>query len=464
MKSIIFFISFCFLSIASTANIRLPNLVSNGMVLQQNANVKVWGWATPSETVTFTASWNSKDTLKTVTDRNGKWQITVKTPAAGGPFSIDLKGENKIHLSDIWLGEVWVCSGQSNMEFTYANNYNSQKSTDISDDFSTCNTFQLHYFLIPRTSAFFPQENCEGAWKTVNAETIKNLSAVAYFFGKKLNQNLHVPIGLITASWGGTPAEPWTPEAVVENNETLKAAEKKLRLTDWWPNQPGLIYNGMIAPITPFRIAGTIWYQGESNVTTPDTYTELFKGMIQAWRKNWQNDFPFYFVQIAPYTYGKDHAALLREAQALTLTLPKTGMVITSDLAHDSTNIHPLFKHEVGYRLAYEALYHDYQKTNIDLFSPMFMSASAVKNTIKVTLSHTEKGLTIKGKTVTDALIAGEDGVFQPAQVKLENGKMIFSNKNIKIPKSIQYGFNNTQMGNVYNIQGLPVAPFRHSL
>ena len=457
MKKYLCLLVSLFLLGQSEAQIRLPHILSSGMVLQQNEDVNLWGWASPGEKISIVASWIG-DTIRTKTDGNGKWQIIIHTPKAGGPYNISFKGNNFIKLDDVWLGEVWVCSGQSNMEFTY----NWRKTKDVAADFSTCNKYQLHFFQIPKTTAETPQENCDGAWENCDSNTVKNFSAIAYFFGKKLNQNLNVPIGLISSNWGGTPAEVWTPDSIVNNNKFLKDGQQKIKPTPWCPREPGLAYNAMIAPITKYRIAGTIWYQGESNVDKHESYATLFTSMITAWRDAWKQRFPFYFVQIAPYKYGTaDVAAYLRQAQTEALTLPKTGMVITSDLVTDTNDIHPHDKHDVGYRLAEIALHDNYDLKKFDDFSPMYQSYTLNGNKVEINLSNADEGLHSEKGNARDVYIAGEDGKFYPAEVKLNKGSFTVYNKNVTAPKIVEYGFNNTQMGNIFNKGNMPVAPFK---
>ena len=457
MKRKCLFIASLFFVLASQGQIRLPNVLSNGTVLQQNSTVNLWGWANPAEKISIQPSW-TKDTLKTVTDGNGKWLVKVNTPKGGGPYQIKFLGHDTLTLNDVWLGEVWVCSGQSNMEFTY----NWRKTKDVAADFPTCNQYQLHFFQIPKTTAFAPQENCDGNWKNCDSNTVKNFSAVAYFFGKMLNQNLHVPIGLISSNWGGTPAETWTPDSIVKNNPVLKAGQEKLKVSPWWPVGAGLAYNAMIAPLTNFNISGTIWYQGESNVDTYSTYAELFKDMITSWRKAWNEEFPFYFVQIAPFKYGNnENAAYLRQAQADALVLPKTGMVVTSDLVSDTNDIHPHDKHDVGYRLAEIALNETYGQKQFDHFSPMYVSSHREGNKAVIELSNAAKGFMVKGGPIKDLYIAGKDSIYYPAEVKLAPDKITVYNKKVAEPAFVKYGFNNTQMGNLFNKENLPVAPFQ---
>ena len=325
------------------AQLRLPAIISSGMVLQQNDSANLWGWGNPSEKILVTTSWNGKTDTTTVNNR-ANWKIKIKTPTAGGPYTITLKGNNTVVLNDVMIGEVWVCSGQSNMEWSYWNGLK-----DVKEELPTCYNTNIRFFNIPKTTANHPQDDVKADWKVCDSNSLKSFSAVGYFFGKKINKDLNVPIGLINSSWGGTPAEVWTPEHIFDNDDELRLAAARLQSFRWWPNHDGLCYNAMIDPITKFNIAGAIWYQGESNVGNNDTYYKLFTTMIKSWREAWKKDFPFYYVQIAPYKYGNNNVgALVQEAQTKAMNFPNTGMVVITDLIDDVNNIHPSNKHDVG--------------------------------------------------------------------------------------------------------------------
>lgn len=449
-----FVLLFC--SVGCSAGIRLPAVLGSNMVLQQQSSVKLWGWSSPGEKITITTSWNNKtDTVKGSSDAN--WQVYVQTPAAGGPYTITFKGSNTIVLDNVMIGEVWVCSGQSNMEWSYQ-----QKLQDIANELPTCYNTNIRFFYIPKTTSVYPQDNCVGEWTTCDSNSLKFFSAIGYFFGKKLNKDLHVPIGLINANWGGTPAEVWTPEAIVNNDAELKAAAAQQKINGGWPITPGLTYNAMIAPITNFSIAGAIWYQGESNVGTPATYGKLFTNMIDAWRKAWNKEFPFYYVQIAPFKYGNNiNGALLREQQAKSMAHPKTGMVVITDLVADTANIHPTDKHDVGDRLANWALHDTYKKEGIVYKSPMYKSMEVKKDKVYIDFDNATAGLEAKGKTITELYIAGSDKQFYPAEAKIEKDKLVVWSKQVKEPVAVRYEFSNTGIGNLFGKDGLPVAPFR---
>jgi sialate O-acetylesterase len=456
MKKIALLICLALLSICSFAKIFLPAVYSNHMVLQQHSKIKIWGWSEPAENIAIKPSWDTT-TYFTKATSGAKWETVINTPKAGGTFTITVKGNNNsIIIEDVLIGEVWLASGQSNMEMNI--NWGMKYDEEVKNAANN----QIRFFHIPKSTSIFPLEDVRAEWVVCTAETMKNFSTAAYFFGKKINEQLNVPVGLISACWGGTPAEVWTPEDVVLNDKILKEAAAKLKTFDWWPSTPGYAYNAMIAPLTKFEIAGAIWYQGESNTETAATYQQLFTAMISAWRKKWNNDFPFYFVQIAPYSYGTNNiCALLREAQTKSTALAKTGMVVTSDLVDNINDIHPKLKKEVGERLANYALADNYGKTNIAFKSPVYKTMQIEKNKIRINFSDADKGLMIKGTTATDFFIAGADKNFLPATVKLEGNTVIVFNKNIKEPVAVRFGFSNTAMPNLFSADGLPVNLFR---
>lgn len=457
MKKIIIASLVCFVtSLPSFSAVQLPAIIGNHMVLQQQSNVKLWGWCEPGEKITIKSDWDTT-TYRTTGTSNAKWSITIKTVAEGGPYKINISGYNKIELSDVMLGEVWVCSGQSNMEMSY--NWGLPQYTS---DFNNATNKSIRFFHIPRLTAPFPQDDTKAQWVVCNPDDAKRFSLVGYFFGEKLQQDLHAPIGLINASWGGTPAEVWTPKEVVESDSALKKSAAALRPSGGWPVATALTYNAMIYPITNYAIAGAIWYQGESNTGTSQTYQQLFSAMIGAWRKAWQNDFPFYYVQIAPYAYGNNNiGALLREAQTKTLSFPKTGMVVISDLVNDVNDIHPKLKKEVGIRMANLALGDAYAKPVHGYKSPVYKSMKIEKSTIRIYFDNAEDGLTAKGGAPAEFYIAGSDKNFVPAQAKIDGSTVIVSSKDVKEPVAVRFGFSNTAMPNLFSKSGLPVNLFR---
>jgi len=438
------------------STILLPAVYSNHMVLQQNSKVKIWGWGDAGSTITITPSWDTVSYV-TKTASGAQWQTFIHTPKAGQAFTITIKENNsKVVIEDVLIGEVWLASGQSNMEM------NINWGLKYDEDVKNATNNQIRFFYVPKATALYPQDDVKAHWEVCTPERMKNFSTAAYFFGQKINQQLNVPVGLISACWGGTPAEVWTPEDVVTNNKVLKEAAAKLKLFDWWPSAPGYAYNAMIAPLTNFKIAGSIWYQGESNVGAAYTYQQLFTSMISAWRTKWNDDFPFYFVQIAPYAYGDSNiCALLREAQTKSTALAKTGMIVITDLVDNVNDIHPKLKKEVGERLAAYALADTYGKTNLAYKSPVYKSMQIEKNKIVINFINVDKGLTIKGKTATDFFIAGADKKFLPATIKIQGNTVVVFSKDIKEPVAVRFGFSNTAMPNLFTVEGLPVNLFR---
>jgi len=455
MRGIVITTLLC-MALSGYSNIRLPRIISSNMVLQQRDSVRIWGWADPYEDVTITPSW-SRQTYKATGSRDAHWELKVGTPAAGGPHTIIIKGKNTIVLNNVMIGEVWICSGQSNMEMS------AQKGLqDVKAELSAAHLNNIRFFQIPKTTAAYPQDDCAGQWAACDSNTLQAFSAVAYFFGKRLSRELNVPVGLIAASWGGTAAEVWTPDSIVHNDPILKQAAAKIVPSGMCPYQPAYAFNAMIAPVTPYTIAGAIWYQGENNTGTAGTYKQLFTAMIDGWRAAWQSDFPFYFVQIAPFRYQvKNTGALLREAQLQSAAHHKTGMVVTTDLVADTNDVHPANKHDVGLRLANFALADTYHQPGIPFQSPVFSSMQIHGNKAIITFNHAEKGLVIKGATATEWMIAGDNKIFHPAEVVIHQHTVTVWNKMVKAPVAVRYGFRDAAMGNVFSREGLPLAPFR---
>ena len=453
------FIGICLflsLSVNLTAAIRLPNIIGSHMVLQQKSTVKIWGWAAPAEKVIIKTSWDNK-TYEATTSNGAKWVSNLQTPTAGGPYQITISASNIIVLEDVLIGEVWVCGGQSNMEWS-----GDQSLKETLDEAPNATNTSIHFFYVAKSTSDFPQDNLEGKWMVCSPEEMKHFSAIGYFFGKNLNQTLHYPIGLINSNWGGTPAETWTPEYVINNVAIIKKGADSLTAADEWPHITSKAYNAMIFPLTNYSIAGVIWYQGESNTNTHFAYEKLFTGMIDAWRHHWNQNFPFYFVQIAPFTYGnKNVGALLREAQTKAANHNGTGMVVITDLIPDTTNIHPTRKIEVAKRLSDLTLNKTYGYTTIPCQSPIYQSHTIDKDKISIQFNNADNGLMAKGDIITSFEIASEDKIFLPAQAKIIGNTIVVSNKNIKNPVAVRFAFNNTAMPNLFNKEGLPVNLFR---
>lgn len=456
MSGLVVFLSFWLSGLQ--AQISLPAVFTDYMVLQQNSEVPVWGWANASSKIKVTGSWAPKDTATTVVGSDGYWQVSLKTAPAGGPYTLNIQGNGSRELKDVMLGEVWLCSGQSNMEWTPDSNIDNKDAEIAAADYPN-----IRFFHISRRGAADPQNNCEASWETCTPQRMRRTSAVAYFFGRDLQKTLNVPIGLIVSAWGGTPAEVWTPKEAVLSDEKIRTA-MPAKTYPWWPVEPGVLYNQMIHPIIPYCLAGAIWYQGESNRDHAASYAALLKTMIDSWRTGFKKDFPFYLVQIAPHTYqATDNGpALVRESQEwISRTVPGTGMVVVSDLVSDVRNIHPTDKQHVGQRLANLALGKTYHRLQGGYESPVFKKMTVNKNKATLTFLHAENGLVCKNKQITGLQVAGEDGVFVEGKAEIKDNVLIVSSPRIKLPVSVYYCFDDATIGNLYNKEGLPVAPFR---
>ena len=437
----------------SFANVTLPSILSSGMVLQQNSTVKIWGWGDPLEEIQITASWDGK-VIKTVTDSYAQWQVIIDTPVAGGPFEIKIQGYNEIILSDILIGEVWVCSGQSNMAWTASSGIDGAEAAIQEANFSN-----IRLFNIVKKSADSPQNDVTGNWQVCEPETMKNFSAVGYFFAKRIHENLHIPIGIINASWGGTPAETWIPQEKFQNNDSISNAAKILKPQPWSPEKPSKVFNAMIAPLVHLSIAGVIWYQGEANTANPSYYEMVFKSLILSWREIWNKDLPFYYVQIAPYQYGTPYIGVqVRDVQRRVLSLPYTGMVVTSDIGNIE-DIHPKNKLDVGQRLANLALQKHYKVSKALVESPLFDRIDVKGNKVTVFFENSE-GLYFKEDAKDLFEIAGNDGVFYPAKAKIKGVTVLTSSKMVRNPKFVRFAWTNTSISNLFNGANLPASSF----
>lgn len=435
------------------AKIVLPSIFSDHMVLQRNEEVKLWGWANVEEEITITTSWDAMEyKVKGTTD--AKWSLQIETPEAGGPYTISFKGtENEIILKNILIGEVWVCSGQSNMEWSANNGIKHMEEVYLAD------YPNIRLFDVDRRTAVYPQDDLPGNWEVCTPEAMKSFSAVGYFFAKKLHAELNIPIGIINSSWGASSSEVWTPKSVFNDNDVLAASAKKIKANPWVSNKPSELYNAMLHPIISYKIAGSLWYQGESNTDNPDTYTEQFTSMISAWRDKWGYKFPFYFVQIAPYNYGElKQGVLVRNAQRKALELNNTGMVVISDIGNVE-NIHPKNKLEVGIRLANIALKDHYKSITKEVYGPLYKELQINGKKATVLFKHAE-GLYIKGKKLTHFEIAGADGIFLPAKAVIKEDKVIVSSRKVKEPKIVRYAWHNKAVPNLFNGVNLPTTSF----
>jgi sialate O-acetylesterase len=455
-RSAAYFMFFFLLSISLSANIRLPAVIGSHMVLQQRSEVTIWGWCDVSEGVKLRTSWDTT-TYATTGSTSAKWEIKINTPAAGGPYQVTIESSSKIILDDIMIGEVWICSGQSNMEMSM------DWGLPYKDEAASATDKNIRFFNIPRTTADYPQDDVRAGWVVCNPDDMKKFSAVAYFFGKSLRQNLDAPVGLIEAAWGGTPAEAWTPADAINGNPVVKEACAKLTPVPWGPVIAASIYNAMVYPVTKFSIAGAIWYQGEANVNGASTYSELLSTLINSWRKSWQKDFPFYYVQIAPFAgYGDNSSsAFLREGQTKALATPNTGMIVITDLVDNINDIHPKMKKEVGNRLANYALAETYGKKDIVYKGPFYRNVKIEKDKVRIYFDGADKGLMSRGDTLREFFIAGSDRNFINARAKIDGNSVLVWSKEVKNPVAVRFAFRNGAIPNLFSKEGLPADPFR---
>lgn len=450
------FLTVIILSVPVCGQIKLPAVFGDNMVLQQNSEVAIWGWGDPGTQIMVSGSWNN-DTAKAMISNISGWKVKLRTPSAGGPYTVTVKGNEEVVLKNVMIGEVWICSGQSNMEWSA-----DSKIVNGEEEIRNANHPDIRLFHVKKLGSESAQENCFAAWETCTPETMRSFSAVGYFFGRDLQENLHVPVGIIEVAWGGTPAEVWVKKELVESDPLLKSCASQLKTYAWWPSEPGVVYNGMIAPLLPYRIAGAIWYQGESNADTPESYRKLFGTLIESWRRDFDNEFPFYYVQIAPYTYGKDtRAPLIREMQTQAMEIPKTGMVVVSDLVDDVKNIHPRDKQDVGKRLANRALAENYNVKGLVYKNPLYKSMKIEKARIRISFENVNSGLKSTGKEISCFEIAGADRIFKPAQVRIDGNEVLIWSKEVKTPVAVRFSWSNDAIGNLFSSEGLPVAPFR---
>jgi sialate O-acetylesterase len=455
MKKKLSFLLFL-MSVCTFANVSLPNIFSDNMVLQRNSEVKIWGWANTGEEVTLKTSWDNQE-YKTKPNSQGYWSVNVKTLQAGGPFEISIKGYNQITFKNVLIGEVWLCSGQSNMEMSAA-----WGIKDGDEEVKKASYPNIRFFTATKLASTSPQMNLPGNWQECTPETMKQFSAVAYFFAQHLQEDLkNIPIGLINSSWGGTPAEIWMPEETIKNDKILLEAANKLTPIEWGPTEPGRAFNAMINPFVGYKIAGAIWYQGESNVGS-QTYDATLAGLIGSWRKLWNYDFPFYFVQIAPFQYGGgDHysGVIVRDSQRKTLQKVKnTGMVVVSDIS-PTDDIHPKDKKNVGIRLANLALANHY-KTNKNIASGPLYAKIEIKKDKAVLQFDNAEGLYFKNKKSGLFEIAGADNVFYPAAAKITDNTIEVSSKKVKQPARVRYAWENAAQSDLFNKANLPASSF----
>jgi sialate O-acetylesterase len=444
------------------AEIKLNPLFSDNMVLQRDMECPVWGTAEAGDEITYTIqqATSLEGSLGKVGD-DGKFMGKLPKLPVGDPFKITLtekKAQKKVELKNVLVGEVWICSGQSNMEWSVSNSANAKENIADSENKN------LRLFTVPRKNSAVPLTTFNASWVECNPKTTPGFSAVAYFFGKELASKLKVPVGLIHTSVGGTPAEAWTSREALQAVPSL--AYYAASPTGTNHGSPSSLYNGMIAPLIPYAIKGAIWYQGESNAGKAFEYRTLFQTMIQDWRKRWgEGDFTFLCVQLAPYTPirpepGESNWAELREAQYLaTVELKNVGMAVITDVGEEN-DIHPRKKQPVGERLATAARAIAYGE-KIEFSGPAYKSMKVDGNKVILSFDHLGGGLVVKGEKLTGFSICGEDKKFVNADAIVQGDQVIVSSSKVEKPTQVRFGWDNYPVVNLWNKDGLPASPFR---
>ncbi|NCG27987.1 MAG: sialate O-acetylesterase [Verrucomicrobiales bacterium] len=459
------------------ADVKLPNVIGSGMVLQRDMAVPVWGWAEAGEEVTVSFAGQTK---KTKTGDDGKWTVSLDPLKANGNGSaLTITGKNKITLENVLVGEVWICSGQSNMEWAI------KQSMNPKEEAAAANYPQIRLFNVPgHTVSPLPKDEGAGQWQVCDPNSANNFSAVGYFFGRRLHKDLKVPVGWIGSNWGGTRIEPWTTlagfESVPELSKIADQVKNYKQDTRVGGGQPSAIYNSMVHPLTPFAMRGGIWYQGESNGNEGITYYQKKHALVNGWRKAFQNkDLAFYWVQLANFQKendkpeGGDGWAKLREAHTQALDIPGTGMAVITDIGA-ANDIHPRNKQDVGWRLAQWALHQTYGQKDLVPSGPLYKSHKVEGKTIRLSFDHVGSGLIVGKKNgleptaeVKDGKlehfsISGKDNKWVWADARIDGQTVIVESKEVTEPVAVRYGFTmNPAKANLYNKEGLPAGPFR---
>jgi sialate O-acetylesterase len=449
------------------AQVTIPKIFASNMVLQQNSEVNIWGRATAGEKVSIAGSWNGKR-VKTTTGSDGKWSIKLKTPKANSEsirYTLTIEGTNKITLDNVLTGEVWLLSGQSNMELPMKG-----WSVPIAggkEAIESANYPNIRFIVAGHMSASTPQTDIAKnwgnfTWTECNPATVKDFSALGYFFAKELHLDLKVPIGLVVSAWGGSSCEAWTKSSSLQKVNDYKDKGPWISKNGDDNQTPTCLYNGMIAPIVSFTFAGALWYQGETNVGRAEQLTQLFPAMIKGWRESWNSDkFPFYFVQLCPWG-GNGGYSLPEawEAQASALSLNNTGMAATLDVG-DVKDIHPVRKEPVGHRLALIAKANQYGSAKLEYSGPQYKSMTIEGNTIRLRFDHCGSGLKALNGTLNQFEVAGDDKAYVEAEAMIEGNDVIVRNKTISAPKHVRYAWSGTATASLYNQEDLPAPPFR---
>jgi sialate O-acetylesterase len=451
-----------------TAQVKLPYFFSDNMVLQQQSNAAIWGWAKAGANISVTTSWNKKK-YSTTSTADGKWKLKVATPAAGGPYEITVSDGKPVTLKNILIGEVWLCSGQSNMEMAMKG-FRDQPITGSNDAIANSTNSNIRLYNVPRSVQRLPQDTSKNSpWRLAAPEAVSNFSATAYYFGKILYEQLQVPIGLVNISYGGSPVEAFMDETTLKTFPEIKVPAKTD--TNKLNNKVAtVLYNGMLRPFLGYTIKGCIWYQGESNNDRPQQYETLFPAFVKQIREqSEQGDFPFYYCQIAPYNYNNytavnavnNNSAYLRDAQRKALAkIPNSGMAVLMDIGEEF-NIHPMVKATGSKRLAYMALTKTYGYKGFAGESPAYESMTINGNIVTIKFKNAPNGLTAFGKPLGLFEIAGSNKIFLPATAYVMGGVVVVSAPDVKEPVAVRYAFKDFVVGDLFSTEGFPVSSFR---
>lgn len=455
------------------AQVTVNSFFTNHMVMQQNAKVKIWGKASAQEHIKLKFSFLRKD-INITADNKGNWEANIITPKHGGPYQILIEGlENKIHIEDIYLGEVWLASGQSNMQFPIDSNSKGYYGvSNFKEEVKSLNQPLIRQFVVKGTVARTETDALAGEWLLSKPDNAKKISALAYFYALELQKNLNVPIGIINASWGGTNIVAWTAAKDLKQFESDFAKLQSITAPDTKVNEnyPSVLYNGMINPLKNIAIKGVIWCQGENNINDPRDYELRMKSLINGWRSTFNSNLPFLYVQIAPFNYlgrprqyfsGTENSlGYLVEQQTKALKIKNTFMARTGDVGNIK-NIHYQNKQEVAYRLSLIALKEVYKKDKGIINGPDVSKIDYQSNKIIVNYSNVGKGLTLKGDTLNGFELSEDSINFYPAKAKIEGDKVVILLDRLAKINAIRYCFKNTQEVNLFNSRGLPALPFR---
>lgn len=454
--------------LTAQAEIKLPSIFTDNMVLQQESSPAIWGWAEAKSEVKVTASWNSK-TYATKADKDGKWKVNLETIAYGGPYQIIISDGNEVVLENVLLGEVWLCGGQSNMEMPMRGFTGSPVDGSNMAILKSKNP-NIRLITVPRNSTVKPANDFDGLWEEANPLTVSRFSATGYFFGRLVNEITDVPIGLISVNYGGSCVQAWMSKntAVPFGDSGIPQTDEEIKVKN---RTPTTLFYGMLNPVIGYGIRGAIWYQGETNYEEADKYDELFPAMVAEWRDLWhEGEFPFYYCQIAPFDYSVFHptdwkaeynSAYLREAQLKSLDkIPNSGMAVLMDCAN-ATNIHPSQKNIAGERLALIALSHVYGIKGFAWQSPSYNAMEIEGSSVTISFNNVPNGITSFDQEITTFEIAGADKVFYPATVFKRNKSVVLSSPRVKEPVAVRYAFKDAVKGQLFGTEGLPLSSFR---